>query len=199
MSDNPGFDFITLTKAQWTHLKLIERDHGIPWYIYIRDLIKADMEGRLLHPAARERRKKLRPDKEVKRLEVLVDKIERLLMNPREMIKSWVPTPPASGDFSGIIEGKSASLVKPSDLATEPFAPVDPNRAFSFESDEKKDPNILADGTHVSQISSGLMDELRDKLGLPPLERKKKAPIQFPSHVQVVDAPPPPPVEVKNE
>jgi len=192
MSDNPGFDFITLTKAQWTHLKLIERDHGIPWYIYIRDLIKADMEGRLLHPAARERRKKLRPDKEVKRLEVLVTKIERLLLNPQKMISSWIPTPPASGDFSGIIEGKEASLVKPSDLAMEPFTPVDPDRAFLFDDEEDKDPNVLADGTHVSEVSSGLMDELREKLGLPPLERKRKANIKFPTHVQVVNAPPPP-------
>jgi len=171
-TQNPGFDFITLTKAQWAHLKLIEREHGIPWYIYIRDLIKADMEGRLLHPGVRERRVKLKPSYEPKKLELLIEKMEKLLTQPRQMI-SWIPPPPPpkSGNFSGIIEGEAARLVRPSQV----------------DEDIRYDPNLLSDGSSTTEHRKDLIDELREKIGLPPLERKKSAAIQFPSHIQIIE------------
>jgi hypothetical protein len=176
--ENPGFDFITLTKAQWAHLKLIERDHGIPWYIYFRDLVKRDMEGKLLYPAVRERRKKLKPDVSTERVEVLLNKVEELLKRPQQMVVQGPQMPaPHSGDFSGVIE---ADNIKPSDI-------VDTVVEYN--------PQKLSDGSNVADIRTSIIDELREKFNLPPLERSRKAPIQFPGHVKVVDAPNPPAAE----
>jgi len=43
MSDEPGFDFIKLTRPQWRHLARVQRKHGIPWHSYIQILIQRDM------------------------------------------------------------------------------------------------------------------------------------------------------------
>lgn len=161
-ADTSGFDFLKLSKAQWAHLKLIEREHGIPWYIYIRDLIKADMEGRLLSPNVRERRKKLKADITPDRLENVLKKIEEIFNRPQQVVYTapGAPQPPPNID-------SDTPLVKPSEGAVK----------FKYTN-----PSELADGSSVSSHKDELMAELRTRIGVPKVDKAVK--IEFPSHVE---------------
>lgn len=161
-----GFDFLKLTKSQWVHLRKIEREHGIPWHIYIRDLIKADMEGRLLSPDVRERRVKLKADITPARLEKTLAKIEEILKRPQQVIYASAPQMPGAPPPPNI--DSETSLIKPSDVAAVKY----------------KDPNELADGTRVGSLRESLLAEVRAKIGAP--EPSSKINIQFSDHLDII-------------
>lgn len=141
--DAPGYDLLTLTKAQWQHLKRIERDHGIPWFVQIRNLVKADMEGSNKH---------------------LVTRLEKLLVRLEK--GKFVAESEKEPEFD------EEESIKPSEI-------------------KLVDPNILADGTHAGDLKGGMMAELRQALGLPPIEEARKAKLRRvqPSLMQILDAP----------
>lgn len=165
--DAPGFDFITLTKSQWRWLKTIERDHGIPWYIYISSLIKADMEGRLVSKP--KRKKPITKG----RLEEILEKIDVLLNRPAP--RYIAPPKEGQANFDAVFDEEVQ--VKPSRFV-----------------ETTVDPNKLANGASARDLRSTFMDELHEVLGLEPLEQKRKAMIEFGSHIQVTGAPDPPKV-----
>jgi len=167
--NTPGYDFLTLTKSQWRHLRRIERDHGIPWSAQIRKLVKDDMDGKGIPSSGKVPRASFTE----KRVFEAVKRIEAIFLK-LETGKIRLPAAPQSGDFSGAFE--ESEQVKPSELKEVII-----------------DPNLLSDGSTTGGVKNDLMTELRAKLGLPPLERKAKANIQFGSHIQIVDAPSPPP------
>lgn len=165
--DTPGYDFLTLTKSQWRHLRRIERDHGIPWSAQIRKLVKDDMDGKGIPSSGKVPKTTLTEERvinAVKRIEAIFLKLETG--------KIRLPAAPQSGDFTAVFDEEP--MLKPSELE-----------------EVKIDPNLLSDGSTTGAIKTDLMTELRVKLKLPPLERKAKPDIQFGSHIQVVDAPPP--------
>lgn len=127
----PGYELLTLTKSQWRHLKQIERDHGIPWFVQLRNLVKADMKGK-------------------GEITALVVRLEKLLVRLEK--GKLVAEPEEEPEFD------EEESIKPSEI--------------------KRDPNILADGTHAGDLKGGVMAELRQALGLPPIEDSRKAKIQ---------------------
>ena len=164
-NDTPGYDFLTLTKPQWRHLRRIERDHGIPWSAQIRKLVKDDMDGKGI-PSSGKIPKASFVEKRV------MDAVERieLIFAKLEAGKIRLPAIPQSGDFEAVFD--EDEQLKPSDLEKVVI-----------------DPNLLSDGSTTGDIKGDLMTELRAKMNLPPLERKAKPIIQFGSHIQVIDAP----------
>ena len=143
----PGYDLLTLTKSQWRHLKVIERDHGIPWFVQIRDLVKKDMKGK-------------------GEITELVERLERLLVRLEK--GELVAAPEKEPSFD------EEEPIKPSDI-------------------KRVDPNVLADGTHASDLKGGVMAELRQALGLPPIEEARKAKVRSLPRplMQILDAPDP--------
>lgn len=163
----PGFDFIRLTKPQWRYLKDVEKKHGIPWHIYIRDLIKLDMEGG----------NKGAPTVLSIDLENVIGKLESFLQNPGEFVPSWQPEKPKPGsaDFSSILEEDhiKPSAVKNAVEVLPPEPSFQPGELF---------------GQKVS-----LMVELRQVLGLPELDSKRKLMMSRPVVSGRLSPPPPPP------
>lgn len=163
----PGYDFLTLTKSQWRHLRRVERDHGIPWSVQIRNLVKADMDGKGIPSSGK------MPSVTIteKRISEAVGRIEAIF-NKLQKFK-FAPANAQAGNFSAVFDEDES--VKPSELEGVII-----------------DPNLLSDGSTTGEIRQTFVQELRAKLGLPPLGEKRKAAIQFGSHVKIVDAPPPP-------
>jgi len=161
----PGFDFIRLTKPQWRYLKEVEKKHGIPWHIYIRDLIKLDMEGGNKGGST-----VLSID-----LENIIGRLESFLERPKDFVPSWQPEKPKPGsaDFSGILD---EDLVKPSALKKTVVLP----------------PPHSPTGEVIGQRVS-LMVELRQVLGLPELDTKRKLMMSRPIVTGMLSPPPPPP------
>ena len=159
-----GFDFLKLTKSQWAHLKLIEREHGIPWHIYIRDLIKADMEGRLISPDVRERRKKLKPDITPDSLKKTLARIEGILNRPQQVVYAQGPPIPGAPPPPPNIDSSTPNI-KPSDAASMDY----------------KNPNELSDGSTVASHRESFMAELKARINAP--DSTSKIDIQFSDHV----------------
>lgn len=151
----------------------IQRRHGIPWHVYIKDLIKADMEGRLI--AIKKRKSKEVAVADVKKL---YEKMEEVLsrLSERE-IPMYLPqsAPPPPPTFEGILRGEIVE-----------------EKAFTPSQMKKVDPNKLVGGGTVGDVRVDFMKELRMALGLPPIEeeraKKKAAAIQLSSNVAVKDA-----------
>ena len=167
-----GYEFLKLTKPQWKHLMRIQRRHGIPWHVYIKDLIKADMEGRLI--AVKKKKSKEVAVADVKKL---YEKMEEVLSRLSEkQIPVYLPqAPPPPPTFEGILRGEIVE-----------------ENAFKPSKMKKVDPNRLSDGSSLGDIRTDFMTELRGALGLPPIEeertKKKAAAIQLSSNVAVKDA-----------
>lgn len=160
MSDEPGFDFIKLTRPQWRHLAGVQREHGIPWHNYIQILIQRDMSrtlaGEEIRPAPMEGKDPLTADGIAK----LVEKITELINRPVQAIPTYYPT---------ITEGAALNIVEDEHIKPSKFKPVKP----------------FAAGTRMT-----LMEELHEKLGLPP-PKERKIEIQISEYV-TIEAPNPP-------
>ena len=149
MSNEPGFDFINLTRPQWRHLAKVQKKHGIAWHQYIKILIQRDMAKEItgeeeVRISPMEGKAPITSDA----VNNLITKINELLERPVQAIPTYYTQMPGAPPPNIVEE----SGLKPSDLKKE-FKPV----------------KAYAPGTRMS-----IMEELHQKFNLPPPGKKVK-------------------------